>query len=91
MAHASVVRGRQRAVLIYVAVQHPDRLASRLTPAEDQLPQWPVLLRCLAGGFGIALMVRWVLGRNSQLFQTVRAWIGVIAMLLLLFETPSSS
>ena len=79
--------GGSAAVLIFVAINDSHRLSSRLTPDAAQITQWPVLLGCLAGGFGIALAVRWVLGRNSEVFQTVRAWVGVLAMLLLLFET----
>jgi hypothetical protein len=79
--------GGSAAVLLFVAIQDPNRIASRLTPDAGQITQWPVLLGCLAGGFGVALMTRWVLGRNSQIFWTLRAWVGVLAMLLLLFET----
>ena len=42
---------------------------------------------CFAGGFGIALFLRFVLGRHNHLFLTLRAWVGVIAMLLLFIET----
>lgn len=79
--------GGSIAVILYVAISHPDRLSSRLTPDAADIPQWPVLLGCLAGGFGLALAVRFVLGRRSPMFVTIRAWIGVLAMLLLLFET----
>ncbi len=75
------------AVVAYVGWTDSHRLTARLTPDPAEIAQWPVLLGCLAGGFGIALFARFVLGRNSALFMTVRAWIGVIAMLLLLFET----
>ncbi|MBA4064001.1 MAG: hypothetical protein C0501_09870 [Isosphaera sp.] len=75
------------AVVLFVAATHPDRLSDRLTPAKDDIAQWPVLLGCLAGGFAVALLVRTVLGRHNEFFQTFRAWIGVIAVLLLLFET----
>jgi hypothetical protein len=79
--------GGSAAVVAYVAFWHPDRLATRLTPNPDDMAQWPVLLGCLAGGFGVALFARFILGRNNALFLTLRAWIGVIAMLLLIFET----
>jgi hypothetical protein len=79
--------GGSIAVLILVAIKDPHRIAERLTPNSDEMSQWPVLLGCLAGGFGIALTVRSVLGRNNQLFQTVRAWLGLLAILLLVFET----
>jgi hypothetical protein len=79
--------GGSAAVLGYVAFTNPQRLASRLTPDPAEITQWPVLLGCLAGGFGIALVTRFVLGRRSPMFMTLRAWVGVLAMLLLLFET----
>jgi hypothetical protein len=75
------------AVVAYVGYTDSHRLTTRLTPNPAEISQWPVLLGCLAGGFGFALFARFVLGRNSALFMTVRAWVGVIAMLLLLFET----
>jgi hypothetical protein len=79
--------GGSIAVLIYIAFTDTQRLASRLTPDAADIPQWPVLLGCLAGGFGVALAIRFILGRRSPMFMTLRAWVGVIAMLLLLFET----
>ena len=79
--------GGSAVVLGIVAYQHPERLATRLTPNPSDMAMWPVLLACLAGGFGTALFLRFVLGRRSPIFQTIRAWVGVIAMLLLLFET----
>lgn len=79
--------GGSGVVIAFVAIQSPDRLATRLTPKPEDMAQWPVLLGCLAGGFGIALFIRFILGRNNEVFQTLRAWIGVIAMLMLLFET----
>ena len=65
----------------------PHLAATRLTPDAAEIGQWPVLLGCLAGGFGVALFLRFVLGRRSEMFMTIRAWFGVIAMLLLLIET----
>ncbi|MCI0703864.1 MAG: hypothetical protein L0241_22625 [Planctomycetia bacterium] len=79
--------GGSAAVLIYVGSTNPQRISERLTPNPVEITEWPVLLACLAGGFGTGLFLRFVLGRNSHLFMTIRAWVGVIAMLLLLFET----
>jgi len=79
--------GGSAAVIAYVVVTDPHRLSSRLTPDAAEITQWPVLLGCLAGGFGVALTTRFVLGRRSPMFMTLRAWVGVLAMLLLLFET----
>ena len=75
-------------VVVALAVFKDSHQASvRLTPSAAEITQWPVLLGCLAGGFGLALFLRFVLGRRSEVFMTLRAWIGVVAMLLLLIET----
>jgi|SRR5579883_488643 len=74
-------------VVVLALFRNPQLTATRLTPNKDDITQWPVLLGCLAGGFGVALFLRFVLGRRSEAFMTLRAWIGVIAMLLLFFET----
>jgi hypothetical protein len=79
--------GGSFAVVVIAATKDPHRLAERLTPSSAELTQWPVLLGCLAGGFGIALTMRTILGRNNELFQTIRAWLGVLAVLMLLFES----
>jgi hypothetical protein len=75
-------------VAVAVAVWHDaPRAAARLTPSTHEIYQWPVLLGCLAGGFGVALFLRFVLGRHHNLFLTIRGWLGVVAILLLLVET----
>lgn len=79
--------GGSVAVLAYVAYAHPDRLGDRLTPKREEIDQWPIQLATLAGGFGFGLFLRFVLGRNGPPFQTARAWLSVIAMLLLVGET----
>jgi hypothetical protein len=79
--------GGSAAVVILALVRDPGLAATRLTPNPAEIGQWPVLLGCLAGGFGVALFLRFVLGRRSEMFMTVRAWFGVVAMLLLLVET----
>jgi hypothetical protein len=79
--------GGSVAVVVYVGYKDPQRLADRLTPDAAEIGQWPVLLGTLAGGFGAGLFVRFAFGRNSELFQTIRGWVGVIAALLLVAET----
>lgn len=79
--------GGSVAVVAVTAVQHPDRLAARLTPAASEIGQWPVLLGTLSAGFAVGLLSRKLLGHNNELFQTVRGWVGIIAMLLLIAET----
>jgi hypothetical protein len=75
------------AVVAYTAVQHPDRLASRLTPNASEIGQWPVLLGTLSAGFAAGLLSRKLLGRHNELFMTLRGWTGIIATLLLIAET----
>ena len=76
------------AAVVGVALWKDAGLAAvRLTPGRDEIDQWPVLLGCLAGGFGAALLLRSALGRHHNLFQTLRAWVGTVAMLLLFVET----
>jgi hypothetical protein len=79
--------GGSGVVVAYVAYKTPAQLGARLTPNAADIYQWPVLLGCFAGGFGIALFVRFIMGRKNELFQTLRAWLGVLAILLLIFET----
>lgn len=79
--------GGSAAVLTIAVYQNSALAASRLTPGEAEIAQWPLLLGCLAGGFGTAIFLRFVLGRHNKFFMTLRAWVGVIAMLLLFVET----
>jgi hypothetical protein len=79
--------GGSAAVVAWSVYKDPQLASARLTPNAQDIAQWPVLLGCLAGGFGVALFLRFVLGRHSEIFMTIRAWIGVVAMLLLLAET----
>ena len=80
--------GGSVAVVAYVGFTSPRRLLVRLTPNPDDIHQWPVLLATLAGGFAAGVFLRFAFRRTaSELFQTIRGWIGVIAMLLLVAET----
>ena len=79
--------GGSLAVVGYVGYNDNQRLATRLTPNPAEISQWPVLLATLSGGFAVGLFLRFILGRNSDLFQTLRAWVGMIAILLMIAET----
>ena len=80
--------GGSLAVVAFVAYKDSHRLAVRLTPEAGEIGQWPVLLAALSGGFAAGLFVRFLLRRSANdLFQTLRAWVGVIAVLLLIAET----
>lgn len=80
--------GGSVAVVAYVGFTEPRRLMVRLTPHPEDIYQWPVLLATLAGGFAFGLFARFAFRRvASELFMTIRGWVGVIAMLLLVSET----
>ena len=70
------------AVLVYVAVRHPDRL-DRLTPHPDQLKNWKYYLSGLGIGFVLGYGTRILPFRNAWSFQAFQAWIAVIAMAIL--------
>ncbi len=74
-------------VLFYSLYNDPNRLSAQLTPNAEEIQQWPTFLACLAGGFGSMLLLRSIFGRDHNFFMTIRAWIGVLAVLLLMAET----
>jgi hypothetical protein len=79
--------GGSLAVVGFTLYSSPHRLSTRLTPDPNEIGQWPVLLATLSGGFAVGLLLRKILGSGSDLFQTIRAWAGVIGILLLIVET----
>lgn len=79
--------GGSVAVVAYVAYLDVNRLRVRLTPEASEVGMWPVLLATLAGGFGGGLIARSLFGRRSDLFQTIRGWVGVVSTLLLVAES----
>lgn len=75
------------AVVALVAVQHPDRLHTRLTPDPEEVKTWwstLLIVTTLAFLFGQA--ARRVLGRDNPGFQILRAWLSLLGMLLLVAE-----
>ena len=71
------------AVLVYVGLNHPDRLA-RLTPNPDQLrEEWKYYLAALGIGFFLGYGVRLLPFRHAWMFQAFQAWIAIIAMAVL--------
>lgn len=74
-------------VVLYVLGTDPGRLRSRLTPDPAEFQQWwAAYLAIMFGGFAVGLFLRYILGRRSHLFQTLRAWVAVIAMIMLSLE-----
>jgi len=62
-------------------------LQQRLTPDLNEVKDWWIPFLGATGiGFGLGLLVRFVLGRNNHIFQTLRAWLSVVGMLMLVVE-----
>jgi hypothetical protein len=79
--------GGSLAVVLYMLVAHPDRLSERMTPSPDEFKEWwGPYLATMAIGFAAGLFLRFVLGREHPLFQTFRAWLSVVGMLMLGME-----
>jgi hypothetical protein len=60
---------------------------SRLTPDVQEFSEWWLpYLAVMATGFGFGLLLRLVLGQSSHIFRTLRSWLSVVGMILLLIE-----
>jgi len=82
-----LILGGTAAVVAFVYMKYPDRLQYRLTPNPQELNQLPLLMGMLFGGYAFGAILGLVMGPRSNPFQTLRAWIGVLAGLLLVAET----
>lgn len=79
--------GGSVAVVLFCLFQYPDRLQSRLTPDPEEFKHWwGPFLATMSVGFAAGLFVRFVLGREHPLFQTFRAWLSVVALVMLVLE-----
>ena len=79
--------GGSVAVVLLCLFQYPERLPSRLTPdAEEFAHWWGPFLATMSVGFAAGLFIRFVLGRDHPLFQTFRAWLSVVALVMLVLE-----
>lgn len=73
--------------LAWVRLNDPNELRLRVTPNPNEVQDWWVpFLLITAGGFAGGLFLRLVLGSNNPVFQTLRAWLSVLGMLMLLGE-----
>ncbi|OWK46660.1 hypothetical protein [Fimbriiglobus ruber] len=79
--------GGSIAVVGFVAVQDPERLRNRLTPDQSEFAKWwGPFLASMASGFASGLFMRFILGRTTTVFQSLRAWFSVVGLLLLVLE-----
>lgn len=57
-----------------------------ITPKPEQLQNWATFAIATLAGFTVGLFTRILPLRNSYLFQSVQAWVSLIAMLMLLAD-----
>lgn len=64
-----------------------DRVSARLLPDLDEFKWWFLpFVAVTGGGFLIGRLFRLVLGNASPFFQSLRAWLSVLALLMMLAE-----
>lgn len=79
--------GGSIAVVLFCMFQHPDRLQTRLTPNVEEFKNWwGPFLATTFGGFAGGLFLRFILGRSNPIFQTIRAWLSVVALMMMVTE-----
>ena len=79
--------GGSVAVVAYIVITDPERLGNRLTPDPAEFRDWwGPFLAVMAGAFAAGKLLRLALGRENPLFQTLRAWLSVVGLLMLAAE-----
>ena len=79
--------GGSVAVVAYALIKDPAQLQARLTPNPQTLHDWwLVFLATTAAGFCTGLLLRFLMGRRNYIFQTLRAWLSVVGMVMLGIE-----
>ncbi len=79
--------GGSVAVVAYAWYLNPHTLEERLKPDAAEVTGWWIpYLACTFGGFSIGLMLRFVFGRANHIFRTLRAWLGMVGMIMLSLE-----
>jgi hypothetical protein len=75
-------------VIAFVLITRDPTIAQqRLTPDPDEVRMWWIpFLSSLAGGFALGLLLRFLLGQNNHVFQSMRAWFSVLGLVLLACE-----
>jgi hypothetical protein len=81
-----LIFGGSVAVIGFVYVNHPDRLAERLRPDEAQWNVWPGVVSAYVLGFFVGYLLRLMPFRNNWGLQAFQAWLSIIAMALLFIE-----
>lgn len=75
------------AVLGWLYYSKPDQFASRLTPDQNRLAEWPMLVLASIGAFTLGYIIRLGPWKNTPGFQDALATLSLVAMLGLVAET----
>jgi hypothetical protein len=74
-------------VVAYAVYTDWEQVTTRLVPNVDEFKHWWLLfLGVTVGGFMVGRVLRLVLGTASLIFQSIRAWLSVLALLMMLGE-----
>lgn len=81
------VGGSVAVVALVIFTRDMDLLQRRLTPDPDEVKAWWIpFLGTLSGGFAFGLFLRFLLGRDNHIFQSLRAWFSVAGIMMLVLE-----
>jgi hypothetical protein len=75
------------AVLGWLYYSKPEQFVERLTPDQNRLGEWPMLVLASVGAFTVGYLVRLGPWRNTPGFQDCLASLSLVAMLGLVAET----
>ncbi|MCU0703646.1 MAG: hypothetical protein MUF18_06695 [Fimbriiglobus sp.] len=74
-------------VVAYAVYTDWDQVTKRLVPSEREFKDWWLLfLGVTVGGFLLGRFLRLIMGNGSPFFQSLRAWLSVLAMFMILGE-----
>ncbi len=74
-------------VVGYAISQDYHSVTSKLVPEDFEFRNWWLpFLAVTAGGFGLGRLSRLVLGTENRVFESIRAWLSVVAMILMAGE-----
>jgi hypothetical protein len=79
--------GGSAAVVVYAVFKDVNQFQARLTPDPAEVTQWWIpFLGAMVGGFASGLFIRFLMGRENHVFRTLRSWLSVVGMLMLVAE-----
>jgi hypothetical protein len=79
--------GGSAGVVAYAWYASPQLLRERLTPLPEEVSAWWIpFLACTFCGFSAGLFLRFTMGKKNHVFLTLRAWLSIVAMVMLTLE-----